>query len=119
MGAANDLSSVRTKRNAADTTSVPLVIFAVVLLATAHGGGAIAWTLWVTKFSPPHETARYMSVHTFFTGLRGTLAPFAGYFIVEHLGIRGAAWLSCTLILISLMLLWKIRHRALRQDLRA
>jgi len=98
------------------TTSVPLILFATVLLAAAHGGGAIAWALWVTKFSPPHETARYMSVHTFFTGVRGAMAPFAGYFLVEHLGIHGTVRVSCTLIVLSILVLWRIRDRALRQD---
>ncbi len=99
-----------------NTTSIPVIFLATVLLAAAHGGGSIAWTLWVTKFSPPHETARYMSVHTFLTGVRGAMAPFAGYFLVEHLGIRGTALFSCVLIALSLVILWRIRDRALRSD---
>jgi len=100
-----------------NTTSLPVLFLATVLLAAAHGGGAITWALWVTKFSPPHETARYMSVHTFFTGVRGAIAPFAGYFLVEHLGIRGTAAFSCALIAVSVVILWRVRHHALRRDL--
>lgn len=98
------------------TTSLPLIILAQALLSMSHGGGAIAWSLWVTKFSPPHETARYMSVHTFFTGVRGSMAPLVGYLVVEHLSIHTAAWISCGLIALSLPLLWSIRHQALRAD---
>ena len=46
------------------------------LKATISGAGAdVAWSLWVTKFAPPERVADYMSVHTFFTGVRGFLAP--------------------------------------------
>ena len=46
-----------------------------IFFGIGRGGGSVAWNLWVTKFAPPEETADYMSVHTFLTGIRGLLGP--------------------------------------------
>jgi predicted MFS family arabinose efflux permease len=85
-----------------------------VLLGTAFGGGHLAWTLWVTKFAAPEETARYMSVHTFFNGIRGVIGPWLGYMSVEHLGIRTTAWIGAGIIFLSVALLYRIRNQPTR-----
>ena len=48
----------------------------------AGGGGMIAWSLWVTKFSAPERTADYMAVHTFLTGVRGLIGPQIAYAVL-------------------------------------
>ena len=52
------------------------------MIRIGNGGGDVAWGLWVTKFAPPEQVADDMSVHTFFTGLRGVLAPVAAFQLV-------------------------------------
>ena len=61
------------------TKDIILLSFASALIGTATGGGTIAWTLWVTKIAPMGAESSYMSVHSFFTGIRGVPAPFLGY----------------------------------------
>jgi hypothetical protein len=87
----------------------------LVLGAIVHGvsnaGGDVAWGLWVTKFAPPDRVADYMSVHTFFTGVRGVLAPFAAFHLVAVLGIETLGFISGGMILFaSLLLLPELRH---------
>jgi MFS family permease len=50
----------------------------------AQSGGDIIWQLWVTKIAPPDRVSHYMSLHTLNTGIRGVVAPFAGYWILRH-----------------------------------
>ena len=54
------------------------------LWGIANAGGNVTWSLWVTKLAPPHAVAEYMSVHTFFTGLRGLIAPFIAFSLIGH-----------------------------------
>ncbi len=86
----------------ADVTG--LVVGAVVF-GISNAGGDVAWSLWVTKFAPPEHVADYMSVHTFFTGLRGMLAPLAAFHLVTRLSMATLGWVSVALILASMLLL--------------
>ena len=78
----------------------------------AHAGGDIAWGLWVTKLAPPTRVADYMSVHTFFTGVRGVLAPVIGFSVLASgLAIGSLSWMSAGLIVLSaILLIPAIRH---------
>ena len=72
----------------------------------AHAGGDIAWGLWVTKLAPPNHVADYMSVHTFFTGVRGVLAPVIGFSVLASgLAVSSLSQISGGLILLSAILL--------------
>ncbi len=93
------------------------VVVASGLLGAAFAGGAIAWNLWVTKFAPPEETAKYMAVHTFLTGIRGTAAPYLGYLCVEQWGMQASSWVAGGLVTVSILMLWSIRGMATRPDL--
>ncbi|MGF1453249.1 MAG: MFS transporter [Opitutales bacterium] len=70
-------------------------------LGFAMAGGYIGWQLWVTKLAPPDQVSAYMSVHTFCTGFRGTLAPFLAYPLASALGPGGVAWFSAILVVLS------------------
>jgi hypothetical protein len=83
------------------STSVPYLFVSTALVGWATGGGTIAWTLWVTKVAPPGRESTYMSVHSFFTGVRGVPAPFIGYWILSSLGPKEVAWTAATFIAIS------------------
>lgn len=78
---------------------------AAVIFGISNAGGDVAWSLWVTKFAPPERVADYMSVHTFFTGVRGVLAPFVGFYLAAHWSIAQISWLSVGLILVSIAML--------------
>lgn len=81
------------------------------LLGTAMAGGRIAWSLWVTKLAGPGQSSAYMSVHMFSTGLRGTLAPFIGFALIESLSVRQVSGLGAGLVLLStLMFLPAVKH---------
>ena len=74
-----------------------------VLAGIANGGASIAWSLWVTKLAPVGLESEYMGAHVFMTGLRGFLAPFLGYAVLGQLGFLGVSYVSCGLILCSLL----------------
>jgi hypothetical protein len=78
----------------------------------AMAGGNIAWNLWVTKFAPPERVPAYMSVHTFMTGFRGVIAPFIGFHLITQASAGAAAWISASLIALSMILLGPARRKA-------
>jgi MFS family permease len=88
-----------------------LVVGALVF-GIAIAGGDITWSLWVTKFAPPARVADYMSVHTFFTGIRGVLAPLLAFQLITRLPV-GQIGLLCTVMigLASLILVPEMRSR--------
>ena len=78
--------------------------FAAFLVGWATGGGTLAWNLWVTKVSPPGRESTYMSVHSFFTGVRGIPAPFVGYWILTNYGPNPVGWTAAAFIATSSIL---------------
>jgi hypothetical protein len=87
------------------TGSLAGLIIGAVLFGMANAGGDVAWSLWVTKFAPPERVADYMSVHTFFTGVRGVLAPLVAFQLVTLLHPHVLGWISAGLILLGSALL--------------
>lgn len=81
------------------TTGTPAgLIVGSVVYGISNAGGDVAWSLWVTKFSPPERVADYMSVHTFFTGIRGVLAPLAAFPLAAAVSLPTLGWFSAALI---------------------
>ena len=76
-----------------------------VIFGVANAGGDVAWSLWVTKFAPPERVADYMSVHTFFTGIRGVAAPLIAFHLVGTMGMTNMAWMCAALIAVSVVML--------------
>ncbi len=72
-----------------------------ILFGMANAGGDVAWSLWVTKFAPPDRVADYMSVHTFFTGVRGVVAPIVAFQMVSGMPPALMGWVSVGLIVIG------------------
>tara|TARA_B100000282_G_C31661309_1_gene457646 strand:- start:199 stop:1047 length:849 start_codon:yes stop_codon:yes gene_type:complete len=81
--------------------SLPLLCLASALIGTGVGGGTMVWTLWVTKVAPKGSESTYMSLHLFFTGMRGLPAPFLGYWILTNLGPSAVSWGSAILIILG------------------
>ncbi len=87
------------------SNSIAGLAAAAVVFGVSNAGGDVAWGLWVTKFAPPERVADYMSVHTFFTGLRGVVAPVLAFQLIAHWTIAQISWLSVGLILAGTALL--------------
>jgi hypothetical protein len=86
------------------------LILGAIIYGVSNAGGDVAWGLWVTKFAAPERVADYMSVHTFFTGVRGVLAPLLAFHLVSALAMETLGWLSAVLIVLaSLVLVPEIR----------
>jgi predicted MFS family arabinose efflux permease len=86
------------------TTSFTTMAVAMAIMGLAHGGGNIAWSLWVTKIAPPEKTAAYMSIHTASTGVRGLLSPFLGFAAISFFGPATTSLIACSLAFISILM---------------
>jgi MFS family permease len=71
------------------------------LLGLFRGGGNVAWNLWVTKLAPEDHVGEYMSVHTFFTGIRGIATPWLGFYLLREHGVVVFAWTCFILVTLS------------------
>jgi MFS family permease len=92
--------------------SLPGLLAGAVAFGIANAGGDVVWMLWVTKFAPPDRVAEYMSVHTFFTGLRGIVAPFVAFYVVAGVSMAALGIVSAGLIVAaSAVLAREIRFR--------
>jgi MFS family permease len=87
------------------SNSVTGLVLGAVVYGISNAGGDVAWGLWVTKFAPPERVADYMSVHTFFTGTRGVVAPLVAFHLIATLEIKTLGYLSSSLILVASLLL--------------
>jgi MFS family permease len=88
------------------TSADPKGLFiGAVVFGISNAGGDVAWSLWVTKFSPPEHVADYMSVHTFLTGVRGVLAPLVAFHAIHSLAMHTLGWIAAGLIVASILLL--------------
>jgi MFS family permease len=81
------------------------LILGAVIFGISNAGGDVAWSLWVTKFAPAGRVADYMSVHTFFTGVRGVLAPVAAFALAGHVSMDLLAGFNAALIIVASLLL--------------
>ena len=80
------------------------------LLGIAGFFFTIIWSLWVTKIAPHEKVSSYMSIHMALTGVRGTLAPFIGYWILSNSAPKGVAIAGMLLIFVSIVLFECVRH---------
>ena len=81
-----------------------------IVLGISLAGGDVAWSLWVTKLAPPDRVAEYMSVHTFFTGVRGVVAPLVAFQLAKGHSIAVMGLVCAGLIVgASLLLLPETR----------
>lgn len=108
-----------------NTVNLTLMGLGSALFGIGLGGGRIMWFLWVTKIAPTGKVPVYMSVHSAFTGLRGTFAPFLGYFLLRYTGPTEVAWIAAAFGFASILIFIParkrfeaIRLRELEQDTR-
>lgn len=75
------------------------------LFGMANSGGNLAWSLWVTKVAAPENVADYMGVHSFLTGVRGIIAPFLGFYLIEIMTMASLSWWSLASIVVGSLIL--------------
>ena len=96
---------LRIAVNAAFSELAGRLLAGAVIFGIANAGGDVAWGLWVTKLAPPERVADYMSVHTFFTGVRGVTAPVAAFYAAQSLALGTIGLVCAGLILAASLLL--------------
>lgn len=74
------------------------LVAGAIVYGISNAGGDVAWSLWVTKFAPAGRVADYMSVHTFFTGVRGVFAPLVAFQLAAVASLPTLGWISASLI---------------------
>lgn len=87
-----------------------LITIASACYGIALGGGKIFWNLWVTKITSQEKVSSYMSVHMALTGLRGTIAPFIGYWVLIQTSPQTVAYLGAFLIAVSMVLFGLLKN---------
>ncbi|MGC9034918.1 MAG: MFS transporter [Verrucomicrobiia bacterium] len=87
------------------------LLAAAVIFGVSNAGGDVAWSLWVTKFAPSEHVADYMSVHTFFTGIRGVVAPIVAFQLAAaNVPLKTLGYICVGMIVLaSLMLLFEVK----------
>lgn len=90
--------------------TLPWLCVSAALEGMVLAGGNIAWALWVTHVAPARHTAEYMSVHQFFTGLRGVIGAFLGIRLASAYGLQPVAWTAVGLVLLSIFLMAPARR---------
>src|SRR5258706_1768734 len=80
------------------------LVIGAIIYGVSNAGGDVAWSLWVTKFAPPERVADYMSVHTFFTGMRGVIAPVVAFQLAMHWAPQTISWLGAWMILAATLI---------------
>ena len=97
------------------TRNIFILGIAMAFQGLAFGGGKIFWSLWVTKIAPEEKASSYMSIHMALTGLRGTLAPFLGYWILSRSTPGAVAIIGMLLVFFSIILFELVRgHQRLK-----
>jgi len=88
------------------TQNFIMLMLGSALFGIARGGGEIAWSLWVTKFAQPENVADYMAVHTFLTGVRAFIAPFAAFYLIGVMTIPQLAWIGFGLTALACLMIF-------------
>ncbi|HMO18084.1 MAG TPA: hypothetical protein PKA63_07390 [Oligoflexia bacterium] len=97
------------------SSSFLLLSIGAAVYGIATSGGDVAWNLWVTKFAPQGKSQAYMAVHTFFTGVRGVLAPMVGFYCIFRFGFQNLLWGSTLLVVLAslIFLMERVKGRDL------
>jgi len=86
-----------------NSTSLFMLGLGMAFVGLAMGGGNLGWTLWVTKLAPSDKVSTYMNAHTALTGVRGTAAPFLGYWALSNMSPHDLSIVcACSLLLANL-----------------
>ena len=90
--------------------SVPAAIIGSAFMGAFNAGGMLAWNLWVTRFADRENTAAYMSVHTFATGMRMLLGATIGIHLASRTGAELVAWIAVGFVVLGTLALLPLRR---------
>jgi hypothetical protein len=90
--------------------SVPAAIAGAALMGAFNAGGMLAWSLWVTRFADRENTAAYMSVHTFATGMRMMLGATIGIQLASRAGAELVAWIAVGFVVLGTLAMLPLRR---------
>jgi len=93
------------------TDSLSVIILASVLFGMGTSGSPFVWQLWVTRIAPPDETRLYQSAHAFLAGVRGVVAPFIGFAVLQGTSFRTMGLISALLALIATLMMLPLLRR--------
>lgn len=93
----------------ASYSSLIALFIGAAIWGIGRGGGQLAWSIGVLSFATQQKALLYLSIHTFLTGVRGTIAPFIAVWFIDQgiapqdifLYVSLGVVLSASLILIS------------------
>ena len=92
------------------TERLPIIILSSILFGIGTSGSPFIWQLWVTRIVPPDETRIYQSSHAFLAGIRGVVAPFVGFAVLQGLTFRTMGFISFALSLIATIMMIPLLH---------
>ena len=81
-----------------------------VLNGFALSGGMIIWSLWVTKIAPNDKVPAYMSAHSAASGLKGLIAPTAGYAVLSFKDPMAVGMTAAGLMVLSCIMFFVVRN---------
>ncbi len=64
-------------------------------------GVTMSWNISSIYYAPPLQVANYQAVHITLTGVRGSFAPFVGYFILKWVSIEATFLVSSLFFLLA------------------
>ncbi|MBX7208156.1 MAG: MFS transporter [Verrucomicrobiaceae bacterium] len=79
---------------------LPWWVAGMALFGIGNAGGNVTWSLWVTKLAPKHAVAEYMSVHSFLTGVRGIIAPYLAFAMIDCMSFPSIG-IVCSIMVFS------------------
>ena len=84
------------------------IIVGAIFFGIATSGGEVAWVVG-HKICASRSRGR-LRVHTFFTGVRGCVAPFLGFYLIEIYRIHHLVWASFALMAVASLILLTQRN---------
>jgi MFS family permease len=96
------------------TDNLYVIAFASVLFGAGSAGSPFIWQLWVIRIASPPEIRTYQAAHAFLAGLRGVIAPFIGFTVIQGMSFRGMGFLSGTLALVSILMMFPMMRKNLK-----
>ena len=91
------------------TSSLWVIAVGMGLFGVALSGGRLIWMLWVVQIAPLQNLSTYMSINTFFTGVRGAIAPFVAYWLVGKSDPMVVGWIAAAIIAIGICIMLPFR----------
>ena len=87
------------------TDNLSVIVLSSVLFGMGTSGSPFVWQLWVTRIAPSDETRVYQSAHAFLAGVRGVVAPFVGFAVLQQFSLRAIGLSAALLALMATLMM--------------